>query len=82
MRERRTVLAMGPPITVKSDSGDPGPGGWKIVREPELPGLRIHVDQVNATGQRSAAGHHDAPSPGFEREPVWAGIDAEGEFVR
>jgi hypothetical protein len=37
MRERRTVLAMGPLITVKSDSGDLGPGGWKIVRERSFP---------------------------------------------
>ncbi|MGB2714021.1 MAG: hypothetical protein WBC51_07570 [Vicinamibacterales bacterium] len=72
MRESRTGLAMGPLITVKSDSGNPGPGGWKIAREPELSGLRIHVDQVNATGQRSSAGHHNALSFGFEREPVWA----------
>ena len=81
MRESRTGLAMGPLITVKSDSGNPGPGSWKIVCEPELSGLGIHVDQVNATGQRSSTSHHDAVSSGFEPEPVWAGIDAEQEFV-
>ena len=81
MRESRTGLAMRPRITVKSDSGNPGPRGWKIARELELSGLRIHVDQVNATGQRSSAGHHDAPSSGFEREPVWAGIDAESAVI-
>src|SRR5687767_10123874 len=81
MRESRTGLSMGPLITVKSDSGNPGARGWKIAREPELSGLLINVDQVNATGQRSSAGHHDALSSGFERKPVWAGIDAESEFV-
>jgi len=81
MSESRTGPAVGPRITVIPDSGNSGPGGWKIARELELSGLWIHVDQVNATGQCSSAGHHDALSSGFEREPVWAGINAESEFV-
>ena len=79
MRESRTGLAVGPLITVIADSGNSGSSGWKIASELELSGLWIHVDQVNATGQCSSAGHHDALSSGFEREPVWAGIYAESE---
>jgi hypothetical protein len=56
MRESRSGLAMQPFITVEADSWNSGRGGWKIARELELPSRRIHVDQVNAAGQRSSAG--------------------------